>query len=428
MNAQEKLVLLADSAKYDVSCASSGTARKSRGALGSASYSGICHSFTADGRCISLLKILLSNICIYDCRYCINRRSNDIRRAAFTPAEIADLTIGFYRRNYIEGLFLSSGVVKSPDYTMELLLRTIKLLRFHHRFNGYIHVKLIPGSSPEMTGQIGRVADRVSVNIELPSRNSLLKLAPEKTKEAILQPMREVKQNIEVFKSERQTFKHAPSFAPAGQSTQMIISASPETDCSILQLSGQLYEKMKLKRVYYSAYVAVNDDPLLPHFPRPELLRESRLYQADWLIRLYGFKVEELFDSTHPNLSMDYDPKLQWALRHPQLFPVEVNTADYESLLRVPGIGRQTALKIVFQRRVATLYYTDLKKIGVVLKRAQFFITAGGKYHGARPAGDPLLPLILSECKSARMGQLSFDFSRQTTTLLAEASHITGEL
>ncbi len=411
MDKLEKLIILADSAKYDVSCASSGTTRKGKtGQLGNAVYGGICHSFAADGRCISLLKILMTNMCIYNCAYCLNRRSNDIPRTIFTPEEIAELTIGFYRRTYIEGLFLSSGVVRTPDYTMELILRTLILMRQHYRFNGYIHIKIIPGASQELVNRVGRLADRVSVNIELPSQQSLTLLAPEKNKEAIIKPMSRIRDSIDEYRVERKKHRSTPVFAPAGQSTQMIVSATPDTDYTIINLSEQLYKKMHLKRVYYSAYVPVNHDPLLPRVNKPELLREHRLYQADWLIRLYGYEAQEILSPEHPNLSADFDPKVNWALNHLDFFPVEINRADYESLLRVPGLGLISANKIITQRKVTRLAFEDLQKIGVVLKRAQYFITVNGKFYGAHQLHPYKLAQSLCEHQKST-SQLEFDFT-----------------
>ena len=411
MDIYTKLTILSDSAKYDASCASSGSTRiNDSNGVGNATYCGICHSYAADGRCISLLKILLTNICIYDCTYCVNRRSNDRPRAIFTPQEIADLTINFYRRNYIEGLFLSSGVVRSPDYTMELIIRTLELLRHQHRFNGYIHVKIIPGTSRKLLDRTGRLADRLSVNIELPSEKSLALLAPEKSKDAIVQPMKNVRNTILENRSDRKKFRSTPAFAPAGQSTQMIVSATPETDYNIMQLSEQLYQKMHLKRVYYSAYVPVNCDAKLPDIAKPALLREHRLYQADWLIRFYGFHADEILCERHPHLSADYDPKVNWALNHPNFFPIEVNAADYEALLRVPGIGLISAQKIITQRKVQRVGYDDLKKIGVVLKRARYFITVNGKFYAPHDTQSPKLAFLLSEQKTASR-QLEFDFT-----------------
>jgi putative DNA modification/repair radical SAM protein len=409
MDKYTKLKILADSAKYDVSCASSGSSRKNRpGTVGSTSYGGICHSFAADGRCISLLKILMTNLCIYDCAYCLNRRSNDTPRAIFSPEEITELTIGFYRRNYIEGLFLSSGVVRSPDYTMELNISALVLLRRRYRFNGYIHVKVIPGASQELINRAGRLADRVSVNIELPSQKSLTLLAPEKTKQAIVTPMSRIRDGIVEYRADRNKFRSTPVFAPAGQSTQMIVSATPDTDYTIINLSEQLYQKMNLKRVYYSAYVPVNSDPLLPIANKPTLRREHRLYQADWLIRLYGYQASEILSAEFPHLSAEFDPKVNWALNHLDFFPVEINTADYESLLRVPGLGLISVNRIITQRRIGRLVFDDLKKIGVVLKRAQYFITVNGKFYGAFDLHADKLAQTLSERKPQ---QLEFDFT-----------------
>ncbi|WP_346697610.1 putative DNA modification/repair radical SAM protein [Catenibacillus scindens] len=381
MTTEEKLAILADAAKYDVACTSSGSNRKNgRHGMGSAVAAGICHSFAADGRCISLLKILLSNDCIYDCKYCANRRSNDVARATFTPEEICSLTMGFYRRNYIEGLFLSSGVVKNPDHTMELMTQTLMLLREKCHFYGYIHVKAIPGASPELIEQAGYFADRMSCNLELPTGEGLARLAPQKSRKKILLPMRQIQNGIAANKNELTLYKHAPQFVPAGQSTQMIIGATPETDLQIMQVSQSLYEKFQLKRVFYSAYVAVNSDSMLPALTqRPPLLREHRLYQADWLLRFYGFRAEELLDEDHPNFNTLLDPKCHWALRHLEEFPVEVNRADYHTLLRVPGIGVTSAKRICRARRENRLDFADLKKIGVVLKRAIYFITCSGR-------------------------------------------------
>ena len=375
----EKLKVLAESAKYDVSCASSGVTRRHRaGGGGSTAGWGICHSFTADGRCVSLLKIMLTNVCIYDCAYCINRRSNDIRRAAFTPDELTELTIEFYRRNYIEGLFLSSGVVRNPDYTMERMVRVARDLRTVHRFNGYIHLKSIPGASRELVDEAGLYADRMSVNIEIPNEASLKLLAPEKDHESVYRPMEYIQQGVLESAEERKKHRHAPRFVPAGQSTQMIVGATGESDRDILFLSSALYGRPTMRRVYYSGYVAVNTyDPRLPALKQPPLVRENRLYQADWLMRFYQFKVEEIVDETHPDLDLEVDPKLAWALRHPEQFPVDVNRAEYERILRVPGIGVKSARLIVCSRRFGRLTSFDLKKMGCVMKRAQYFITCG---------------------------------------------------
>lgn len=380
MQLEEKLAILADSAKYDASCASSGSQRKSSGGLGSAARSGVCHSWSADGRCISLLKVLFSNSCIYDCAYCVNRCSNDAPRASFTPAEVAELTTEFYRRNYIEGLFLSTGVLRNPDYTMEQLIATLKLLREEHRFGGYIHLKLIPGADPLLVEQAGRLADRVSINLELPSEQSLRRLAPEKNRESILTPMGQASREIAASRAESRKHRKAPRFAPAGQSTQLIIGATPETDRSILLLSESIYRRFELKRVYYSAFIPVSFDNRLPMLPEPPLLREHRLYQADWLLRFYGFAAGELLSEEHPDFDPLLDPKANWALHHLEQFPVEVNRADYEMLLRVPGIGVRSAQKIIRARRTGSLGFDELKRLGIVLKRARFFLTARGRH------------------------------------------------
>ena len=380
MDIMEKLKILADSAKYDASCSSSGSSRKNKnGGLGNGDSSGICHSWGADGRCISLLKILFTNCCIYDCKYCINRCSNSVKRATFTPQEVADLTINFYKRNYIEGLFLSSAVIKNPDYTMELLIKTVSILRNEYNFNGYIHCKTIPGSSPDLIDKLGKMVDRMRINIELPSNNSLKLLAPQKEKDGILEPMSYVSNGIKQNKIDKNRFK--PKFVPAGQTTQLIVGATPESDLKILKLSEGLYNKLSLKRVYYSAYISVNNDKNLPTLESPPLLRENRLYQADWLLRFYGFKANELLDEKNPNFNNILDPKCDWALRHIENFPVEINTANYYTLLRVPGIGVISAKKIIRSRRSFLLDFEALKKLGVVLKRAKYFITCKGKYY-----------------------------------------------
>jgi len=380
MNADvlHKLKVLAESAKYDVSCSSSGTVRSNTaGGLGNTvGGMGICHSFAEDGRCISLLKIMLTNHCIYDCAYCINRKTNDIPRATFSVTELVNLTIEFYRRNYIEGLFLSSGVVRNPDYTMERLVRVAKDLRQTHRFNGYIHLKSIPGASRELVNEAGLYADRLSVNVEIPNEQSLKRLAPEKDFQSVFQPMKYIQQGVLESKEERQKFRSAPRFAPAGQSTQMIVGASAESDKDILYLSSALYQGPTMRRVYYSGYVSVNEyDNRLPALKQPPLVRENRLYQADWLMRFYHFQVNEIVDDSYPHLDLEVDPKLAWALRHPEKFPVDVNKADYEMLLRVPGIGVKSAKLIVTSRRFSKLGMYQLKKIGIVMKKAQYFIT-----------------------------------------------------
>ncbi|MEE1314399.1 MAG: putative DNA modification/repair radical SAM protein [Faecalimonas sp.] len=378
----EKLNILSDAAKYDVACTSSGSDRQNDGTgIGNCVNAGICHTFSADGRCVSLLKILFTNECIYDCKYCINRASNDVRRASFTPDEVCNLTIEFYRRNYIEGLFLSSGVWKSPNFTMELLYQTLYKLRTEYHFQGYIHVKAIPGASPELLEKVGFLADRMSVNLELPTAESLQKLAPHKTRKNILTPMRLVQNRMTENKQELAVYRAAPRFVPAGQSTQMIIGATPENDFQILNVAEALYKKFELKRVFYSAFIPVNEDSSLPAKTDagPPLLREHRLYQADWLLRFYGFEAKELLSEQNPNFNVLIDPKCNWALEHLELFPVEVNLADYYTLLRVPGIGYKSASRIVKARRLGVLQFEDLKKMGVVLKRALYFITCNGR-------------------------------------------------
>lgn len=382
MNIYEKLHILTDAAKYDVACTSSGVDRRGDGmGMGNCEKAGICHSFSADGRCISLLKILFTNECIYDCKYCINRSSNDVPRTTFTPDEICKLTMDFYRRNYIEGLFLSSGILKSPDYTMELIYAAIYKLRVEYHFQGYIHVKAIPGASQELIQKVGFLADRMSVNLELPTKESLRLLAPHKSRKNILTPMRFVQNKMNENKEELTVYRNAPRFVPAGQSTQMIIGATPETDYQIMQVSEALYEKFGLKRVFYSAFVNVNEDSTLPAQIEqgPPLLREHRLYQADWLLRYYRFKVDELLDENNPNFNVLMDPKCNWAVQHLEYFPVEINTASYDALLRVPGIGYLSAGRIVKARRMGKIDFQDLKKMGVVLKRALYFITCSGK-------------------------------------------------
>lgn len=372
----EKLKILADAAKYDVSCASSGTSRNAeKGKMGTAAGWGICHSFTPDGRCVSLFKVLLTNHCIYDCAYCSNRRNNDVKRTAFTPDELAELTIEFYRRNYIEGLFLSSGVMRNPDYTMEQMLRVVKLLRETHRFNGYIHMKSIPGASRELIARAGVYADRMSVNLEIPSEQNLRLLAPEKDYESVFAPMRYIQQGMLESAEDRKKFCKAPKFVPAGQSTQVIIGATPDTDKQILTLASALYKRPSFKRVYYSGYIPINtNDNRLPLIAKPPLIRENRLYQADWLMRFYEFKANEIVDDMHPDLDLDIDPKMGWALRNPSFFPIDVNTAPYEMILRVPGIGVKSAKLIIASRRYGRLNSVQLKKMGVVMKRAQYFI------------------------------------------------------
>ena len=377
---QEKLQILADAAKYDVSCSSSGSKRKNTPkGLGNSTGSGICHTYTEDGRCVSLLKILLTNFCIYDCAYCVSRSSNDIKRAAFTVQEVVDLTINFYRRNYIEGLFLSSGIFKNADYTMERLVRIARKLRLEHQFNGYIHLKAIPGATEALLDEAGLYADRLSVNIEIPSEMSLKKVAPEKNYKDVLQPMGYLKTQIQESKEERKKTIKAPLFAPAGQSTQLVVGATPENDLRVLNLANSLYQEKSLKRVYYSGYIPIPTDDRLPVLKAPPLVRENRLYQADWLLRFYGFRIDEIVNEDHPELDLELDPKMMYALRHPHLFPVDIHRADYEMILRIPGIGVKSAQKIVQSRRFGRLRYEHLKKIGVVLKRAKYFITCADR-------------------------------------------------
>jgi putative DNA modification/repair radical SAM protein len=382
MTIAEKLAILSDSAKYDASCASSGSDRKSAAGFGSTSASGICHSWSSDGRCISLLKILLTNICVYDCSYCINRCGNDVARAAFTPEEIVQLTVDFYRRNYIEGLFLSSAVVKDPDTTMELLLRTVRLLRRDHAFGGYIHLKVIPGASQRLIDEAALCVDRISVNVEFATRQCLAKLAPQKRLESIMVPMSAIGRGILAHAPQRGRATVRESYAPAGQSTQLIIGATPETDMQILRLSEALYRSVHLKRVYYSAYIPIGTGKNLPALSGPPLLREHRLYQADWLMRCYGFTAGEILDERSKNLDLAVDPKAGWALRNMHRFPLEVNRASFEDLLRVPGVGVRSVQKIMTLRKVKTIQFDDLKKLRVVTKRAQYFLTVNGKYHG----------------------------------------------
>jgi len=375
----EKLKILAESAKYDVSCASSGTTRKNTpGTVGSAHGWGICHSFTEDGRCVSLLKVMLTNHCIYDCAYCINRRSNDLPRTTMAVDELVELTMAFYRRNYIEGLFLSSGVLKNPDYTMERMVRVVKNLRTIERYNGYIHLKTIPGASRELVAEAGLYADRLSVNMEIAIEENLKLLAPEKDHESVVTPMSYISQGILQSAEDRRRMRHAPRFVPAGQSTQVIVGATPETDQQILTMSSTLYQRPSMKRVYYSGFIPVNSyDTRLPAIKQAPLVRENRLYQSDWLMRFYGFRAEEIVNDASPNLDLEIDPKLAWALRNPQYFPVDLNRADYAMILRVPGIGVKSAQLIIASRRHSRITATVLKKMGVVLKKARFFITCG---------------------------------------------------
>lgn len=427
MQTLEKLKLLSDSAKYDVACTSSGVDRgaSQNGGMGSASSAGICHSFSADGRCISLLKVLMTNCCAYDCQYCVNRRSNDVPRAVFEPRELADLTMNFYRRNYIEGLFLSSGILKNPDYTCEQMIEVVRILREEYRFNGYIHAKAIPGADSLLIQRLGTLADRMSVNIELPSQQSLHLLAPDKSKTKILKPMGFITGKIKENSSEMVRYRHAPKFAPAGQSTQMIIGATPDTDFQILKLTEALYRRYELKRVFFSAYIPVADNPLLPALTvKPPLLREHRLYQADWLLRFYGFQADELLDEKHQSFHPMLDPKCNWALNHLELFPVDVNRAPYELILRVPGIGVKSARRILAARRTGTLRTEDLKKLGVVMKRARFFVTGSGR--GERPPAltpDAVLRALVSDsCKEQFLPQ-----GEQLSLFAPQAAELTAE-
>ena len=423
----DKLKILADGAKYDVSCSSSGSSRANNGGIGNAAASGICHTWTSDGRCVSLLKILMTNRCIYDCAYCVNRSSNDTKRVALTPQEVAELTIGFYRRNYIEGLFLSTGVVRSPDYTMELLIEAVRTLRSEYRFNGYIHMKLVPGADPLLVQEAGLLADRISVNLELPSRESLALLAPDKSRDAVVGPMRQVSSLIITNRAERKQSRKVPRFAPAGQSTQLIVGATPDTDRQIVTLSEQLYQRLDLKRVYYSAFIPVMQDSRLPALPRSPLRREHRLYQADWLLRYYGFSAHELLDETTPNLDSELDPKTGWALRHLELFPVEINGASYEELLRVPGIGVRSAQRIVRARRQGHLGIDELIRLGVVMKRAKYFVTARGRYAGdIRLESGLLRNRLVEPSQKKAVRQMSLPF--ETPVVDETASLISGEL
>ena len=385
MSVMDKLNILSDAAKYDVACTSSGVDRKGDGrGMGNTVAGGICHSFAADGRCISLLKILFTNECIYNCKYCINRATNDVPRTSFTPEEICELTMNFYKRNYIEGLFLSSGILRNPNYTMELIYKAIYMLRNEHHFQGYVHVKAIPGADVRIIEKLGLIVDRMSINLELPTADGLKEIAPNKTREMILKPMRQIQTGIVANKNELTLYQHAPKFVPAGQSTQMVIGATPENDYQIVSVAENLYQKFDLKRVFYSAFINVNRDASLPAtLNGPPLLREHRLYQADFLLRFYGFRANELLSEDKPNFNTLFDPKCDWALKHLEYFPVEVNRADQHVLLRVPGIGVKSAERIVMARRHAVLTFDDLKKMGVVLKRALYFITCSGRmmYH-----------------------------------------------
>lgn len=400
---REKLQILADAAKYDVSCSSSGGKRKNENkGLGDSTASGICHTYTEDGRCVSLLKILLTNHCIFDCAFCVSRKSNDIKRAAFTVEEVVELTMNFYRRNYIEGLFLSSGIFKNADYTMERLVRIVKKLRLEQRFNGYIHLKTIPGASEALLTEAGMYADRMSINLEMPTEAGLKLLAPEKSHEQVRKPLDFIRQGIVQFNEERKVIKSAPKFVPAGQSTQMVIGATPESDKDIMFTAAAYYKSFALKRVYYSGYIPISNDTRMPGLSsQPPLLRENRLYQSDWLMRFYGFSVEEIVNDEHPDLDMQVDPKLAWALRNPHLFPVDINTAEYNMILRVPGIGVGSAQKIVQARKFGSLHFYQLEKIGISMNRARHFIRyADSIIQLNEPDPGKIRQIILSESKS----------------------------
>ncbi|WBW49590.1 putative DNA modification/repair radical SAM protein [Peptoniphilus equinus] len=408
MELNEKLEILTDAAKYDVSCSSSGSSRRNKGGLGNGHISGICHSWSEDGRCISLLKILYTNHCIYDCEYCINRRSHDTPRAAFTPREVAELTVNFYKRNYIEGLFLSSGVLRNPDYTMEQLIEVARLLREEYRFNGYIHMKAIPGCSEALTYRLGHLIDRMSVNIELPTRRSLALLAPDKKYSDILRPMSQVSRALVATADAKKTLKHTPKFVPAGQTTQMIIGAGGEDDRDILNRAESLYKDYALKRVYYSAFVPVVKSPYTAGIAKAPLLREHRIYQGDWLLRFYGFSAQELLNERTPNFNLALDPKANWAVEHVENFPIEVNRATYEELMRVPGFGRTYARRIIQARKFAALTYDGLEALKISTKRAKHFITVNGVYRGSRFTSKAELKTIMGALDPMGREQLSF--------------------
>ena len=427
MDLMQKLTILADSAKYDAACTSSGGDRNAapNGGIGSTISAGCCHSFSADGRCISLLKVLYTNYCIYDCKYCVNRCSNDVDRTAFTPEELAELTIQFYRRNYIEGLFLSSGVMKSPDYTMEQIIKALELIRYKYNFWGYIHAKTIPGASPDLVYRLGILADRLSVNIELPSETSLNSLAPNKTKQAILAPMRQIATQAVVSKNEIVKYKSAPKFATAGQATQMIIGATPETDYKIVKLASALYDNYRLKRVFYSAYIPAVEDTLLPSVDtKPPLLREHRLYQADWLMRMYNFNADEILSEDSPTLNPYLDPKCNWAVNNIHFFPVDVNIASLDELLRVPGIGPTSARRILVARKTAKLGTIELKKLGVVLKRARYFILTHDKPAGYHVSNKEAMTKTLIDPNIYTFGMEQLSFFDADRKLLPKTSDV----
>lgn len=399
---REKLSILADAAKYDVSCSSSGSDRKNTSKGVGDTGSGICHTFTEDGRCVSLLKILLTNFCIYDCAFCVSRSSNDIKRAAFTVEEVVELTMNFYRRNYIEGLFLSSGIFKNADYTMERMLRIVKKLRLEENYNGYIHLKTIPGASEELVAEAGLYADRMSINLEMPTESGLKLLAPEKSHEEVKRELGSVRNKAIEYNSERKLIKSTPKFVPAGQSTQMVVGATPESDKEIMHTADTFYKSFSLKRVYYSGYIPISNDSRMPIIgTQPPLIRENRLYQTDWLMRFYDFDVKEILNDFHPNLDMDIDPKLSWALRNPHQFPIDINTADYKMIIRVPGIGIRSAQKIVAARKFGKLYIHQLRKMGIAYSRAQYFIRCvDSAFQMKEPEGHQLKKVILQNSKS----------------------------
>jgi len=402
-----KLKILAEGAKYDVSCSSSGVERRNKGKLGNSRSFGICHTWSIDGRCISLLKVLMSNNCIYDCTYCINRVSNDIERASFSPEEIAKITYEFYRRNYIEGLFLSSAVDKNPDHTTEKICKALEILRSKYEFSGYIHVKGIPNTSKDLITKLGFLADRLSINIELPSQKSLKQLAPQKNTKTLLLPMKNLNNQIMENKEERHKYKASKKFLPAGQTTQMIVGASQDSDYQILRTSQNLYDRFQLKRVFYSAYIPVIENSLLPAVnTKPPLKREHRLYQADWLLRFYKFRADELLSESNRNFDLEFDPKINWALNNIHLFPKEINKSSYDELLRIPGIGPKSAQRIIKERKFFKLNYDNLKKMGVVLKRAKYFLTCDGRYHGGIDIKPDIIKYKLGEIENKR--QLSF--------------------
>lgn len=408
MEINEKIEILTDAAKYDVSCSSSGSNRKNKNrGIGDGAMSGICHSWSEDGRCISLLKILFTNKCIYNCEYCVNRRDNQVKRAEFTPREIADLTINFYRRNYIEGLFLSSGIIKSPDYTMELLIKTAEILRYEYKYNGYIHMKAIPASSKDLVTRLGLLVDRMSVNIELPTQKSLALLAPEKSFENIFKPMNQIKNALLMNNEENKIFKNSPKFLPAGQTTQMIVGAGGETDLELIERSEGLYDKYSLKRVYYSAFVPVVKSKFTEGIDKTPLLREHRIYQADWLLRFYGFRSKDLLNENNKNLDLRIDPKSNWAINNIEKFPIEINRASFESLIKVPGFGIVSAKKIINARKFRRLTFEDLKAMKISIKRAKNFITVGGFYRGNKFSSKENLKEMMSLNDTSNFEQLS---------------------